>query len=112
MIKIDFGYRKYCGKETWFVLCLIAQLGILCFGYFGPGGYRELRRLRLQYQELRVQVGELRRDMHREHLPLSSPEWERMAREKSYSKEGNIIPHEDSTKQSGTLLKNSISGGK
>jgi len=49
-------------KELYYILCIIALILILGFSFFGPGGYRELRKARLELQEQRSRVEALKRD--------------------------------------------------
>jgi hypothetical protein len=85
-------------KEAGYILCIVVVAAILIFSLFGPGGYRELRSARIELQERRVRVDELRRSNNQrmkmiEALRSDKEEWERNAREKGYGREGEIIQH-------------------
>jgi cell division protein FtsB len=91
-------HRPSHKKEAAYIVCIIFVAGILSLSLFGPGGYRELRAARLELQEQRARVDELKRDNYRrikniEALRSSKEEWERNAREKGYGRAGEIIQH-------------------
>ncbi len=83
-------------KELYYILCIVALILILGFGIFGPGGYRELRKARLELQEQRSRVDGLKRDNNErkksiEALRSDKGALEKYAREKGYGREGEII---------------------
>ena len=85
-------------KEAGYILCIVVVAAILIFSLFGPGGYRELGSARIELQERRARVNELRRSNNQrmkaiEALRSDKEEWERTAREKGYGREGEIIQH-------------------
>jgi cell division protein FtsB len=85
-------------KEAGYILCIVVVAAILVFSLFGPGGYRELRSVRIELQERRARVDELRRSNNQrlrtiEALQSDKEEWERTAREKGYARDGEIIQH-------------------
>lgn len=89
-------YRISHKKELYYILCIVVLLVVLLFSFFGPGGYRDLRKARLELQEQRVRVEELkRRNFERmksiEALRYSKEALEKYAREKGYSKQDEII---------------------
>ncbi len=89
-------YRISYKKELYYILCIVALLIVLLFSFWGPGGYRDLRKARLELQEQRVRVEELkRRNFERmksiEELRSNKGALEKYAREKGYGKEGEII---------------------
>jgi cell division protein FtsB len=83
-------------KELYYISCIIVLLAVLLFSFFGPGGYRDLRKARLELQEQRVRVEELKRSNYNrmksiEALQSNKQALETYAREKGYGKEGEII---------------------
>ena len=83
-------------KELYYILCIVALLIVLLFSLFGPGGYRDLQKSRLELQEQRVRVEELKRSNFErtkkiDELRSSKEALEKYAREKGYGKEGEII---------------------
>ena len=83
-------------KELYYICCIMALLSILLLSFFGPGGYRDLQKSRLELQEKRERVDELRRDNsdRRESIEELGPNGDGLegyAREKGYAKEGEII---------------------
>ncbi len=94
-------------KELYYILCIVAVLVILLFSFFGPGGYRDLRKARLELQEQRVRVDQLERENYRrmkaiEKLRSDRDALEGYAREKGYGREGEIIqqlPQEEKPEQ-------------
>jgi cell division protein FtsB len=89
-------YRLSHKKELYYILCIVALLAILLFSFLGPGGYRELRKQRLQLQEKRMRIDKLKRNNYDrmktiEGLRSDKETLERYAREKGYGKEDEII---------------------
>jgi cell division protein FtsB len=83
-------------RELYYIVCIIAVLGILLVSFLGPGGYRDLRKARLRLQEQRLRVEELKRSNNErlksiEGLRSDKEALEKYAREKGYGKEGEII---------------------
>jgi len=83
-------------KELYYIICIVVLLVVLGFSIFGPGGYRDLQKARLDLQEQRVRVEELKRKNYErmksiEELRSSRDALEKYAREKGYGKEGEII---------------------
>ena len=83
-------------KELYYILCIVALLVVLLFSFLGPGGYRDLQKARLELQEQRVRVEELKRKNFErmksiEEFRSSREALEKYAREKGYGKEGEII---------------------
>jgi cell division protein FtsB len=85
-------------KEASYILCIVVVAAILIFSLFGPGGYRELRSARIELQERRARVNELKRSNYQRMKTIKAllsdkEEWERNARDKGYGREGEIIQH-------------------
>ena len=85
-------------REAIYIFCIVFIAAILLFSFFGPGGYRELRVARIELQEQRARVDELKRDNYRrmkaiEALRSDKEELERAARDKGYGREGEIVQH-------------------
>jgi cell division protein FtsB len=83
-------------KEAYYILCIVAVLVILLFSFFGPGGYRDLQKSRLELQEQRIRVEQLERENSEhvrsiEKLRSDRNALEKYAREKGYGKPGEII---------------------
>jgi cell division protein FtsB len=83
-------------KELYYILCIVALLVVLLFSFLGPGGYRDLQKARLELQEQRVRVEEIKRKNSErvksiEEFRSSKEALEKYAREKGYGKEGEII---------------------
>ncbi len=83
-------------KELYYILCIVALLGILLFSFLGPGGYRELRKARLELQAQRARVEELKRNNYQrmksiEALRFNKDAVEKYAREKGYGRQDEII---------------------
>lgn len=90
--KIRLSYKK----ELYYIICIVVLLVVLGFSIFGPGGYRDLQKARLDLQEQRARVEELKRKNYErmksiEELRSSRDALEKYAREKGYGKEGEII---------------------
>jgi len=91
-------YRLSYKKELYYILCIVALAIILLFSFFGPGGYTELKRARLELQAQRARVDELKRSNQErvksiEALRSDQEAIEKYARKKGYSREGEIIQH-------------------
>ncbi len=89
-------YRLSHKKELYYILCIIALLVIMIFSIWGPGGYRDLQKARLESQEQRMRVERLKRNNEErmrsiEALRSDRDALEKYAREKGYGKEGEII---------------------
>jgi cell division protein FtsB len=83
-------------KEFYYILCIVALMVVLLFSLWGPGGYRDLAKARLQLQAHRENVEELKRSNYDkmrsiEALQSDKDALERYAREKGYGREGDII---------------------
>ena len=83
-------------KELYYISCIVILMAVLLFSFFGPGGYHDLRKARLELQEQRVRVEELKRSNY-EHmqsikaLQTDKSILEKYAREKGYVKQGEIV---------------------
>jgi cell division protein FtsB len=83
-------------KELYYIVCIVTVAVILLFSLFGPLGYGELRKARLELQERRKRVETLtrlneERKKNIEGLRSDREAVERYAREKGYAREGDII---------------------
>ena len=83
-------------KELYYICCIVALLLILSLSFFGPGGYRDLQKSRLELQERRMRVEELKRDNNErrqsiQELQSNGEAMEGYARENGYAREGEII---------------------
>jgi cell division protein FtsB len=80
-------------KELYYILCIVALVVILLFTVLR---YRDLQKARLELQEQRMRVDEIKGDDQErmqviEALRSDKDALERYAREKGYGKEGEII---------------------
>ena len=83
-------------KELYYICCIVAFVVILLFSFFGPGGYRDLQKSRIELQEKRSRVEELKRENNERkqsirELQSDEDALEGYAREKGYAREGEII---------------------
>jgi cell division protein FtsB len=83
-------------KEVYYILCIVAVLVVLLFSFFGPGGYRDLRKLQIEVQEKHTRVDRLERENSErlksiEKLNSDKNALEKYAREKGYGRPGDII---------------------
>jgi cell division protein FtsB len=99
-------YRLTYKRELYYILCIVAVLVVLLFGVWGPGGYRDLQRARLELQKQNMRVEELKRSNEEriksiEALRSDKEALEKYARGKGYGRQGEIIqqtPKEDQEK--------------
>lgn len=83
-------------KECYYICCIVALALILLFSYFGPGGYRDLQKARLDLEDMHIHVRDLEQENNErmkniEKLRSDREALEEYAREKGYAKEGEII---------------------
>ncbi len=83
-------------KELYYILCIVAIIVTLLFSIWGPGGYRDLSKARMELQEKRRRVDELKQKNYErmrniENLKSDKDALEKHAREKGYAREGDII---------------------
>jgi cell division protein FtsB len=83
-------------KELYYVLCIVTVIVILLFSFLGPLGYRELRKARLEVQEQRRRVEDLKRSNEERKkiiaaLGSDKEALERIVRGKGYGRQGEII---------------------
>ena len=83
-------------KEVYYIVCIVAVLVIFVFSFFGPGGYRELQKSRLELQDERIRVDQIERQNSErmksiKRLRSDRNTLEKYAREKGYGREGEII---------------------
>jgi len=89
-------YRLSHKKELFYILFILVLTVIFLFGFFGPGGYRDLQKARLELQAQRARVEELKRSNEErkqsiEDLRSNEDALERYAREEGYGREDEII---------------------
>jgi cell division protein FtsB len=90
------NYRLSHKKELFYILFIIVLTAIFLFSIWGPGGYRELQKARLELQAQRARVEELKRSNEErrrsiEELRSDRDTLERYAREKGYGRDDEII---------------------
>jgi cell division protein FtsB len=94
-------------KELYYIICIVVLMAVLLFSFFAPGGYRDLRKARLELQEQRVRVEGLKRSNYEHMKSIKALETdknalEKAAREKGYARPGEIIqqlPEDSEQKQ-------------
>ena len=91
-----FRKRHSYKKELYYICSIVAVVFILLFSFFGPGGYLDLQKARLELEERRTRVDELKRNNSErkqsiEALRSDRDALEGYAREKGYGKKGEII---------------------
>ena len=91
-----FRKRHSYKKELYYICSIMAVVFILLFSFFGPGGYRDLQKARLELQDRRTRVDELKRENSErrqsiESLRSDKDALEGYARKKGYGKKGEII---------------------
>ena len=89
-------YRHSHKKELYYILFIVVLAVIFLFSFFGPSGYRDLQKSRLELQAQRARVEELKRDNEErrraiEGLQSDKEVLERYAREKGYGRDDEII---------------------
>jgi hypothetical protein len=98
-------YRRSYAKEIVLIICIVAVSGILSYSLFGPGGYRDLQKARLELYERQAHVRALEIDIERRTKnakaidedaltsghPEALRELEKKAREHGYAREGEYI---------------------
>lgn len=86
-------------KELYYILCIVAVMVILLFSFWGPGGYRDLARARLELQAQRERVDKLNRINNEKLKSIDALQSdndangaiEEHARENGYGRDGDII---------------------
>jgi cell division protein FtsB len=88
--------RRSHGKEIYYILCILSIVAGALFTIFGPGGFMDLRKSRVELETHRNRVEELRNENAQrmdaiERLRYDKEALENYAREKGYGKKGEII---------------------
>jgi cell division protein FtsB len=83
-------------KELYYILFIVALAVIFLFSFFGPSGYRDLQKQRLEVQAQRTRVEDLKQSNEErrraiENLRSDREALERYAREKGYGRDDEII---------------------
>ena len=91
-----FRHQPSYVKEFLAIACIITVFGILALSLFGPSGYGEMQKSRLERRERQGRVNALMIDNHRrkeniEALRSDPDAQERKARENGYVRENEII---------------------
>ena len=98
-------HRRSYVKEIVLIICIVAISGILSYSLFGPGGYRDLQKVRLELHERQARVRKLEINLERrtenakaideDALKSDHPEaldlLEKKARQQGYAREGEYI---------------------
>ncbi len=82
--------------EIYYIVCILAIVAGALLTVFGPGGYMELRKARIEMETHRIQVEEMRQENKDrmetiQQLRSDKEAIEKYAREKGYGKKGEII---------------------
>jgi len=90
------GQRRSAKKELYYILCIIAVAIILILSIFAPGGYLEMRKLRLELQGQKMYLKELERSNKErmktiEALRSDKNILEKEARKMGYARKDEII---------------------
>jgi cell division protein FtsB len=93
------AYRKKRvshGKEVYYILSIVAAVLAAVFAIWGPGGYVEMKKTQLQLETHRARIEALQRGNREkmqsiQALRSDKKTLEKYAREKGYSKKGEII---------------------
>jgi cell division protein FtsB len=88
--------RSSHNKELCYIVCIVTVVVILLLSFSGPRGYRELRKARLELQERRKRVEDIKRinddrKKNIEALRSDKEALEEYARKKGYGRPGEII---------------------
>ena len=91
-----FRHQPSYKKELLAIVSIIAVFGMLALSLFGPGGYGDLHKSRMERRERQVRVDALKIDNYRrmkniEALRSDPNAQERKARENGYVRENEII---------------------
>jgi len=98
-------YRRSYLKEIVLIICILAVSGFFSYSLFGPQGYRDLQKSRMELHERRERVSALEHDVERrtenagaideDALKSGSTEalelLEKRAREYGYARDGEYI---------------------
>ncbi len=88
--------RTSHGKEVYYILCILFIVGFTLFTVLGSGGYRELKKARLELETHRIrsdalQKENLKRMQRIQQLKSDKDALEKYAREKGYGKTGEVV---------------------
>jgi cell division protein FtsB len=98
-VLIDMAKRRTrtsFAREIYYILCLALFIVSAFFAFWGPGGWRELKKAQLEMEVRRARVDALDRQNNErlksiEALKSRKDEIERIARQEGYAQEGEII---------------------
>jgi len=97
--------RRSYSREIVLIICIVAVSGILSYGLFGPGGYRDLQKARMDLNGRQARVRALETDIERRTEKAGAMDedalksgrlealdaLERKAREQGYARQGEYI---------------------
>jgi cell division protein FtsB len=88
--------RPSHAREIYFILFIVFVVATLSFSIWGPGGYREMRRVQRELQQHTARVADLERSNRQRMQAIqalkSNPRtFEKYAREKGYAGPGEIV---------------------
>ncbi len=83
-------------REIYYLFCILAVMAILLMSFFGPSGYRELQKARLELQEQHTRVDQLEQEnaerlQRIEKLRSDKSTLEEAARESGFARPEEII---------------------
>jgi cell division protein FtsB len=92
--------RTAYAKEIGYLLCIVTILVILVFSIFGPRGYKDLRKAKLDLQQQRARVERLDHENHDlkasiEAFRSNKTVQEEYLRQKGYARSGEKIQRLD-----------------
>ena len=83
-------YRISYKKELYYILCIVALVVIMVISILGPGGYRELRKMRQELFELDSRVKQLQHDNNERSEFIEDLKYNKEAQEKYAREKGGL----------------------
>jgi cell division protein FtsB len=83
-------------RELYYIICIVSFIVIMLVSLFGPGGYRDLRKAKMDLKRQQERVDELERSNQErrqsiERLRSDKDTLEGIARERGYGRQDEII---------------------
>jgi len=88
--------RVSYAKQAFYVVCILGLLVVGLFSYFGPGGYREYKKVQAELSIQRARRDALAKDCGQRQKSINSLQndmttIEGIARKKGYGKKGELV---------------------